>query len=106
MIPVTVNISPNKIVQRFYEIPSPLKAGRDLINERLKFLPRSPESGIYASLQQATGYFGIFTTAHRAVVPHFHFKKDFILYLKKGRAIAGPAFSFVFCGLFIPYISV
>jgi hypothetical protein len=30
--------SSNKIVQRFYETPAPLKAGRDLINERLKFL--------------------------------------------------------------------
>jgi len=38
--------------------------------ERLKFL----------SPQQATGYFGIFTTAHRAVVSHFRFKKDLILY--------------------------
>jgi hypothetical protein len=28
----------NKIVQRSYETPAPLKAGRDLINERLKFL--------------------------------------------------------------------
>ena len=34
--------------------------------ERLKFL----------SPQQATGYFAIFTTAHRAMVPHFRFKKD------------------------------
>jgi hypothetical protein len=44
--------------------------------ERLKFL----------SPQQATGYFGIFTTAHRAVVPHFRFKKDLILYLNSSRA--------------------
>jgi hypothetical protein len=44
--------------------------------ERLKFL----------SPQQATGYFGNFTTAHRAVVTHFRFKKDFILYLNSSRA--------------------
>jgi len=55
-----------------------MKAGRDLINERftrrlfgwLKFL----------SSQLSTGYFGIFTTAHRAFVPHFRFKKDLIFY--------------------------
>jgi hypothetical protein len=28
----------------------------------------------FLSPQQATGYFGIFTTAHRAVVSHFRFK--------------------------------
>jgi len=28
----------------------------------------------FLSPQQATGYFGIFTTAHGAVVPHFRFK--------------------------------
>jgi len=47
--------------------------------ERLKFL----------SPQQATGYFGIFTTAHRTVVPHFRFKKDLILYLNSALQAAG-----------------
>ena len=47
--------------------------------ERLKFL----------SLQQAMGYFGIFTTAHRAVVSHFRFKKDLILYLNSPLQAAG-----------------
>jgi hypothetical protein len=56
-------------VQRFYETPIPLKAGRDLISERFtsrllgwlkflspfEFIPRSPEDGISASLQQAAG---------------------------------------------------
>jgi hypothetical protein len=36
----------NKIVQRFYQTPAPLKAGRDLKNERLKFLsPQAPKAG-------------------------------------------------------------
>jgi hypothetical protein len=50
---------------------------RDLIGERLKFLPP----------HQATGYFGIFTTVHRAVAPHFRFKKDLILYLNSSTFI-------------------
>ena len=52
--------------------------------ERLKFL----------SPQQATGYFGIFTTAHRAVVPLFRFKKDLILYLNSARAESSGEFKF------------
>jgi len=47
--------------------------------EKLKFL----------SPQQATRYFGIFTAAHRAVVPHFRFKKDLILYLNSPLQAAG-----------------
>ncbi|HSQ86147.1 MAG TPA: hypothetical protein VLM43_15655, partial [Desulfobacterales bacterium] len=52
--------------------------------ERLKFL----------SPQQATGYFRIFTTAHRAVMPHFRFKKDLILYLNSSRAASSGEFKF------------
>jgi len=52
--------------------------------ERLKFL----------SPQQATGYFEIFTTAHRAVVPHFRFKKDLILYLNSSPAASSGEFKF------------
>jgi hypothetical protein len=61
---------------------------RDLISERLKFLsPAAPQAGFpLRSNKLATGYFGIFTTAHRAVVPHFRFKKDLILYLNSSRA--------------------
>ena len=33
----------------------------------------------FLSPQHATGYFGIFTTVHRAVVSHFRFKKDLTL---------------------------
>jgi hypothetical protein len=40
----------------------------------------------FLSPQQPTGYFGIVTTALRAVVPHFRFKKDLILYLNSSRA--------------------
>jgi hypothetical protein len=57
---------------------------RDLISERLKFI----------SPQQSKGYFGIFTTAHRAVVPHFRFKKDLILYLNSSRAARSGEFKF------------
>jgi hypothetical protein len=57
---------------------------RDLIRERLKFL----------FPQQATGYFGIFTTARQAVVPHFRFKKDLIIYLNSSRAASRGEFKF------------
>jgi hypothetical protein len=40
----------------------------------------------FLSPQQATGYFRIFISAHRAVVQHFRFKKDLILYLNSSRA--------------------
>jgi hypothetical protein len=53
--------------------------------KRLKFL---------SSQQAATGYFGIVTTAHRAVVPHFRFKKDLILYLNSARAASSGEFKF------------
>jgi hypothetical protein len=46
------------------------------------------------SPQQATGYFGIFTKSHRAVVPHFRFKKDLILYLNSSRATSSGQFKF------------
>jgi len=44
-----LNSFSDKIVLRFYETPAPLKAGRDLFGERLKFLspfefiPRCPD---------------------------------------------------------------
>jgi hypothetical protein len=40
------------------------------------------------------GYFGIFTTAWWAVVPHFRFKKDLILYLNSSRAASSGEFKF------------
>jgi len=42
-------------VQRFYETPAPLKAGRDLISERLKFLSSQQATGISEFLPQPTG---------------------------------------------------
>jgi hypothetical protein len=52
--------------------------------EKLKFL----------SPQQATGYFGIFTTAFRALVSHFRFKKVLSLYLNSSRAASIGEFKF------------
>jgi hypothetical protein len=52
--------------------------------ERLKFL----------SPQKATGYFGIVITALQAVVTHFRFKKDLILYLNSSRAASSGKFKF------------
>jgi hypothetical protein len=52
--------------------------------ERLKFL----------SPQQATGYFGIFTTAFRAAVSHFRFKKVLGLFLNSSRAASSGEFKF------------
>jgi hypothetical protein len=46
--------SNNKIVQRFYETPAPLKAGRDLIFE---FIPRAPKVGISATQHRRTSPF-------------------------------------------------
>jgi hypothetical protein len=48
----------------------------------------------FLSPQQSTGYFGIFTTAHGAVVQHFRFKKDLILYLNSSRAASSGEFKF------------
>jgi hypothetical protein len=59
------------------------------------------------SPQQATGYFGIFTTAHRAVVPHFRFKKDLILYLNSSRAASSGEFKFnIFVNHLGPYFQI
>jgi hypothetical protein len=55
--------------------------------ERLKFLPpAAPKTGFPLRFNTPLGYFGIFTTAQRAVVPHFRFTKDLILYLNSSRA--------------------
>ena len=48
----------------------------------------------FLSPQHATGYFGIFTTVHRAVVSHFRFKKDLILYLNSSRAASSGELKF------------
>ena len=41
-------------------------------------IPAAPISGIFATLRQATGYFGIFATALRAAAPHFRLKEVLI----------------------------
>ena len=58
------------------------------------FAAQFGESLKFLSPQQVTGYFGIFTTAHRAVVPHFRFKKNLILYLNSSRAASSGEFKF------------
>jgi hypothetical protein len=47
----------NKIVQRFYETPAPLKAGRDLINEGLKFLSPQPRKRDLRFISTSYGVF-------------------------------------------------
>ena len=44
--------------------------------------------------QQPTEYFGFFTTALRAVIPDFRFKKVLILYLNSSRAASSGEFKF------------
>ncbi len=48
----------------------------------------------FLSPQQATGYFGIFTTALWAVAPHFLLKKDFNFHLNSSRAASSGEFKF------------
>jgi hypothetical protein len=43
------------------------------------YAARFGERLTFLSPQQATGYFGIFTTAFKAVVSHFRFKEAFRL---------------------------
>jgi hypothetical protein len=76
----------DKIVQRFYETPEGLSSGSNKRKAKIP-IPAAPQAGFPLSYNKlATGYFGIFATAHRAVVPHFRFKKDLILYLNSSRA--------------------
>jgi hypothetical protein len=57
---------------------------RNLISERLKFL----------FPQQATGYFGIFSTTLRVEPAQFRFEKDFNFYLNSSRAASSGEFKF------------
>jgi hypothetical protein len=57
-------------------------------------IPAAPKTGFSLRFNTLLGYFGIFTTAHRAVVPHFRFKKDLILYLNSSRVAAKTGFPF------------
>jgi hypothetical protein len=69
----------------------------------LKFLSPQPRRRDFRHKNRRTsplrfntllGYFGIFTTARWAVVPHFRFKKDLILYLNSSRAASSGEFKF------------
>jgi hypothetical protein len=75
----------NKIVQRFYETPEGLSSGSNKRKAKIP-IPAAPKTGFPLRFNTLLGYFGIFTTAHRPVVPHFRFKKDLILYLNSSRA--------------------
>ena len=72
----------NKIVQRFYET----RLCRSVWRKAKIPIPAGPKIGFQLSFNKLLGYFGIFTTAHRAVEQHFRFKKDLIFYLNSCRA--------------------
>jgi len=55
-------------------------------------IPAAPKTGFSLRFNTLLGYFGIFTTAHRVVVPHFRFKKDLILYLDSSRVAPKTGF--------------
>ncbi|HSQ84580.1 MAG TPA: hypothetical protein VLM43_07620, partial [Desulfobacterales bacterium] len=57
-------------------------------------IPAGPKAGFPLRFNKLLGYFGIFTTAHRAVAPHFRFKKDLILYLNSSSAASSGEFKF------------
>jgi hypothetical protein len=54
----------------------------------------APKTGFPLRFNTLLGYFGIVTTALRAVVPHFRFNKDLILYLNSSRAESSGEFKF------------
>jgi hypothetical protein len=80
----------NKIVQRFYET----RLCRSVWRKAKIPISEAPKTGFPLRFNTLLGYFGIFTTAHRAVVPHFRFKKDLILYLNSSRAASSGEFKF------------
>jgi len=80
----------NKIVQRFYET----RLCRSVWRKAKIPILAAPKTGFPLRFNTLLGYFGIFTTAHRAVVPHFRFKKDLILYLNSSRAASSGEFKF------------
>jgi hypothetical protein len=57
-------------------------------------IPAAPKTGFPLRFNTLLGYFGIFTTARWAVVTHFRFKKDLILYLNSSRAASSGEFKF------------
>jgi hypothetical protein len=83
----------DKIVQRFYETPEDLSSGSNKRKAKIP-IPPAPKTGFSLRFNTLLGYFGIITTAHRAVVPQFRFKKDLILYLNSSRAASSGEFKF------------
>jgi hypothetical protein len=88
-------------VQRFYETPEGLSSGSNKRKVYPPFvwlakipIPAAPKTVFPLRLNTLLGYFEIFTPAHRAVVPHFRFKKDLILYLNSSRAESSGEFKF------------
>ena len=73
-------------MQRFYETPEGLSSGFNKRKAKIP-IPAAPKTIFPLRLNTLLGYFEIFTTAHRAVVPHFRFKKDLLLYLNSSRAV-------------------
>ena len=83
----------NKIVQRFYETPAGKPSGSNEQKAKIP-IPAAPKTGFPLRFNTLLGYFGNFTSAHQAVVPHFRFKKDLILYLNSSRAESSGEFKF------------
>jgi len=88
----------NKIVQRFYE-PRLCRSVWRKVSPPFVWLakipiPAAPKTGFPLRFNTLLGYLGIFTTAHRAVIPHFRFKKDLILYLNSSRTANSGEFKF------------
>jgi hypothetical protein len=88
----------NKIVQRFYETRLCRSVWRKVYPPFVWLakipIPAAPKTGFPLRFNTLLGYFGIFTTALRVVVPHFRFKEDLILYLNLSRAASSGEFKF------------
>jgi hypothetical protein len=90
-------------VQRFYETRLCRSAWRKVYPPFVwpaKIpIPAAPKAVFTFHFNKLLGYFGIFTTASRAVVPHFRFKKDLIPYLNSSHAESSGAFKFKWVAL-------
>jgi hypothetical protein len=93
-----MGVKTNKIVQRFYETRLCRSVWRKVYPPFVWLakipIPAAPKMGFPLRFNTLLGYFGIFTKAHRAVVPQSRFKKDLILYLNSSRAASSGEFKF------------
>jgi hypothetical protein len=91
-----MGVKTNKIVQRFYETRLCRSVWRKVYPPFVWLakipIPAAPKTGFPFRFNTLLGYFGIFTTAHRTMVPHFRFKKVLILYLNSSRAESSGEF--------------